>query len=77
MSAYRKSPRAGWLIALVLCLAGAVRSAVPPAAAEAPSDPSAAFLSVPSGTAARPVPFCPEGEKRVCSMGPPPVCWCE
>ena len=75
MSAHRKSPRAGWLIALVLSLAGAARSAVPSAAA--PTDPSATFLSVPSSTAARPVPFCPEGEKRVCSMGPPPVCWCE
>ena len=77
MNAYRKSPRTGWLIALVLCLTAAAHRAAPPAAADASVRPSAAFLSVPSTAEARPVPFCPEGEKRVCSMGPPPVCWCE
>lgn len=25
----------------------------------------------------KPVPFCPAGEVRKCTLGPPPVCHCE
>jgi hypothetical protein len=33
--------------------------------------------SVPETSFLPRVPFCPPGEKVVCTLGPPPVCHCE
>jgi hypothetical protein len=93
MSVNNKLARLRWLAPMVLfpvmlsagtgqprphARAGSATEATGAAPALDTSVAVAPELASASGGASRaPVPFCPAGEKRVCSLGPPPVCWCE
>ena len=92
MSVYGKFPRLRWfapmLLVPVILSAGTGQpvadgfQTTPTAQAEAavpapPAEVAPELVSTSAETSRAAVPFCPSGEKRVCSLGPPPVCWCE
>jgi hypothetical protein len=68
------------LIGLGLSLAMAACSAAPQAAESSESSSAAVSTGqepAPDLPIGGRVPVCPEGEKMVCTLGPPPVCHCE